>query len=146
MPLIYCPICGNKHSFTGLKPKTCQACDESLEPKRLAPKRAARAYEEPEEEVEAESSFDIEALRRSVRLVSEGTESLMTMAQLGKMPDSLGNRPTIGSNLPAEARAGLEAVRDEVLNKMLGKGGAQPSFTPPPEMRGNARKTGKLTR
>ncbi len=147
MPIAYCS-CGYRNTYSGLKPKTCQSCDASLEPKPL-PKssRSSRAYEESNEiEEEALEGINMEEVRKSVRLQADGSEGLMTMKQLGQQGESLGTRPALGGDLPAEIRGGLQAIRDEVLGKLLGNKTDPSSFTPPVDTRGNARKAGKLTR
>ncbi len=142
MPLLFCPHCGWKHTYSGVKPKACASCDASLTPKPLPkPRQPARAHEDPEYEAEAPlEGINTEAVRQSIQLESDGNEGgFMTVESLRKSSGSFA-RGTVDRE--------LQAKKDEVLKGLLGGAPATPTFTPPPESkpRSGARKAGRLTR
>lgn len=136
----FCPACGFKNLYDSVKPKFCANCGDSFEIKPTSHKKPSPRQLVSEESEEVDSSFDIEALKASVRLEKDGNEGgFMTIGDLQK---ASGGFERGGSPID-------ETVRQEVMGTMLNPSAAKAPIQVPPELdkpRSAARKVGKLTR
>ncbi len=129
----YCPSCGYRNQYATIKPIHCQGCDAPLEPKPVAREKPVAKrqpgydpIERDEEGIGEGLDFDMEAVKRSVRVVRDGNEGGFTKITAEWARDGAGGGR---GGVPEE----IAGVRDEVLNGLLsGKGLATRGETAPP--------------
>lgn len=131
----YCPSCGFKVSYAGLKPKKCSSCEASLDIKVAPPRQQVAATKRPRyeeaaieeefEEIPAEEQFNLDP--KSFRFEKyEG--GFMTIDQLRKGGgEAMASRGQISQE--------LQKTKDEVLGAMLGGKPSIPDIPPPPEVK-----------
>lgn len=136
MPLVYCPNCGSKQTFAGVKPKLCGSCNDPLEPRPVPPRQEKATKrvryievedDEPLETIEAEEEFNLDPRSFKFEKFDSG---LLTVKQL---------RESGGSFERGGVPEGLQDVKNEVLAAMLDpKATKSTEQRPPPETRPRA--------
>lgn len=123
----YCPTCGSKQTYSGVKPKKCSACDELLEPKPVVRQEKAKRVryvevedDEPLVEVEAEEEFRLDPKAFKFEKFDSG---LLTVKQL---------RESGGSFERGGVPEGLQEIKDQVLAAMTSPQAAKSAELPPP--------------
>lgn len=131
----YCPDCGFKNEYSANKPKFCQNCGESMQPKAVAkiePKVARKPSREVEPEIEEEDiGFELDP--NSIKVEAESR--FMTFEDLKKAG------PVARGGIDPD----LAATRQEVIDNML-KGQTVKKNPISEAPRSSARRVGKLKR
>jgi hypothetical protein len=134
MPTVYCPSCGSKQTYSGVKPKKCSACDDLLEPKPVVRHEKAKRVryvevedDDPPEVIEAEEEFHLDP--RSLKIERFG-DGILTVKKL-RESEGFGGRPA-SLEVP-QSDGKMSSIRDEVLAKMMGKPTKPADLAPPPE-------------